>query len=85
MMNLNSVIERLNRLGYRKSTGRSFTDEGLPIIDFRKGNKGMTMYSAYLNEYDSVEYVEKTRLRWNEAQRKYVPVTEKIHRLEQII
>lgn len=83
MMNLESVTERINRLGYRKSTGISYTDEGLRIIDYHKKGKGIDMYTAYVNAYGSVEYVEKTKFKWDNSGRRY-PVVSKYHKLTEI-
>lgn len=83
-MNLESVIERLNALGYRKSTGKCYTDEGLEIIDFQKKRKGLEMYSAFLDETGSVRYLEYTKLKWHEESKNYRPEVTKIYSLSQL-
>ena len=85
MMNYDAMVSRLNSLGYRKSTGVSHTDDGMTIIDFQKGRKGMQMFSAYLNQDGSVQYLEKTKLQWNEVQGRYVPRVERIYGLSQLV
>lgn len=81
-MNLNSVTERLNSLGFRKSTvTKSYT--GYTILDFYKSNKCMDMYSAYVNDDGAVEYVEFTKIKWNDKEKRNMPVVTKLYSLSQ--
>ena len=81
-MNLQSVTDRLNALGFRKSTvTKSYT--GYDIIDFSKANKCMDMYSVYVNSDGLVEYVEFTKIKWNDKEKRNMPNVTKLYSLSQ--
>ena len=84
MMNLNSATERLNSLGYHKSTAAPFVDGNMTIIDFQKGRKGLGMVSLYVNQYGSVEYAEKTAIKWDSRQKRNVPDVSRVYNLDQL-
>lgn len=82
MMNLNSVTERLNSLGFRKGTvTKSYT--GYDIIDFSKSNKCMDMYSVFVNSDGLVEYVEFTKIKWSAKEKRNMPEVTKLYSLSQ--
>lgn len=82
-MSLSSVTERLNALGFRKSTvTKSYT--GYDIIDFYKNNKCLDMYSVFVNGDGLVEYVEMTKIKWNEKEKRNIPETTKLYSMGQL-
>lgn len=80
-MNLKNVCDILSEKGFRKATSNRYSDDGLQIIDYNPRGKRMDMFTVYVNEYGSVEYVEYTKCKWNETTRRYTPVVTKINSL----
>ena len=84
MMNLDSVTDILNNKGFRRSVSPRPTEEGLDIIDFTH-RKRMDMFSAYVDVYGSVKFVEHTKIKWDSEARRNVPIVTKYYGLKEFV
>jgi hypothetical protein len=68
MMNFNQVNEKISSNGYRRRAGvRKFYDDDYNLIkayDYEHRKKA-DMFTVYTNEFDSVEYIEFTKIIMN--------------------
>lgn len=74
-MNFEQVSEKISASGYRRRTAPSVIENEsgdgiIKIYDFEHRKK-QDMFSVYLNEFDSVEYIEFTRVNFNRETREY--------------
>ena len=75
MMNFEQVSEKISANGYRRRTSASemYNEEDgstLKIYDFEH-RKRQDIFSVYVNEYGSVEYIEFTKVDFNRETREY--------------
>lgn len=84
-MNLQNVCDLLSQKGFRKGVSARPTDEGLKVIDYNPRGKRTDMFSVYVNSLGSVEYVEYTKLKWDNQTRRYVPVVTKYNCMADLI
>lgn len=84
-MNYESVMNLLQGKGFKRGTTSRSSDEGLEIIDYNPRGKRMDMYSVYVNVHGSVEFVEYTKIKWDTASHRNIPVVVKYSNLKDLI
>ncbi len=75
MMNFEQVDTKISNNGYRRHAGmrtnyNEETDTTQKVYDYEHRKK-LDMFSVYVNEYGSVDYVEFTKVSFNPETRKY--------------
>ena len=83
-MNLEQITEKISNNGYRRSTAprKLYDEEGnyQQVYDFEHRRK-MDIFSVYVNEFGSVEYIEFTKVGYNRETGKY---SQQIFRIDDI-
>ena len=81
MMNFEQVVSKLSTRGYRKSG--ALIKDGFNIYDYSH-NKRLGMFSVYVNNLGSVEYVEQSKIAWDNKERRNVIKTTKITGIKEL-
>ena len=84
MMNFNQINDKISANGYRrKAAARKFYDDDynmLKVYDYEHRKK-LDMFSVYINEYESVEFVEFTKVDFDQRTGKF---SQKVSRIDNL-
>ena len=86
MMNFAQVTEKISSRGYRRSTSPyEFWDERnyRKVYDFNHKRKD-DVFSVYLDEFNSVVYIEFTKVSFDHEARRFTQQTTKINNINEL-